>query len=298
MCQVKVRFAVSLAPAAADPEALEAFACGAELRGFDTIWFSDLPVLAATDPLLGVAFASAVTRRVKLGVNLVPFGYRPFVLARRLAEVDRLSGGRLLVTLVPGLDSRGERWALGTSGRHRGQLLEDHLVELRRWWSGGPAPEEEAEGLVLPVVPLHQPLEVWLGGSGPDALQRAGRLADGWLGSLLSPEQAGAMRVRIQEAAAAVGREIDPEHFGLSIAYAHEREDLAHAARLRRLATARRLTGVTDELVPVGAAALRELVGRLVEQGLSKFVVRPLAPLRSISDELDWLAAALLDLQS
>ena len=50
--------------------------------------------------------------------------------------------------------------------------------------------------------------------------------------------------------------------------------------------------------VPVGAAALRALIGRLIDAGLSKFVVRPVAPTTSWPDELGWLADAVLDLQT
>jgi alkanesulfonate monooxygenase SsuD/methylene tetrahydromethanopterin reductase-like flavin-dependent oxidoreductase (luciferase family) len=53
------------------------------------------------------------------GVTIVPFGYQPFVFARQLAQVDRLSRGRLRVMLVPGLGSPQERKALGTEGRDR-----------------------------------------------------------------------------------------------------------------------------------------------------------------------------------
>ncbi len=81
-------------------------------------------MLPATDPFLAVAFAARHSPRLKLGVNLVPFGYQPYVFARQVAQLDRLTGGRLLVTLVPGLDQPGERAALGLGGAHRGRRLD------------------------------------------------------------------------------------------------------------------------------------------------------------------------------
>jgi alkanesulfonate monooxygenase SsuD/methylene tetrahydromethanopterin reductase-like flavin-dependent oxidoreductase (luciferase family) len=146
------------------------------------------------------------------------------------------------------------------------------------------------------VTPVQDPLEVWLGGSGPEAIKRAGRLSDGWLGSLASPDRAGELREAIQEEAAAAGRTIDPEHFGLSIGYARQPEDVGRAVRLRR-ARPNDPTNLT-ELIPIGAGALRDLVGQLVDRGLSKFVVRPVAPVDDWSDELGWLAATVLDLQT
>ena len=92
-----------------------------------------------------------------------------------------------------------------------------------------------------------------------------------------------------------VGREIDPEHFGLSIRYARAPDDLS-APGTRPLASAANQSSAPAP--PVGAGALRDLVGELVEEGMSKFVVRRATPVASWPDELDWLAAAVLDLQT
>jgi len=297
---VKVRFAVSPGAGKVDPDHLASLVTGAEERGFDTLWFADLPLMDAADPTLAVAFAAGVSHRLKLGVDLVPFGQESFVVARQLAQLDQLTGGRLLVTLVPGLDLPGERAALGIAGRHRGRLLDSLLPELRTWWAGSAVTVGTGEAtaeVTLPVLPRQDPLEVWLGGHGPQAVRRAGRLADGWLGSgaSLGPRQAGELCRRIKEEAAAVGREIDPEHFGLSIRYARTADDLS-APGTRAIAAAANQGSAPAP--PVGASALRDSVRELVERGMSKFVVRRAAPVASWPDELDWLAAAILDLQS
>jgi hypothetical protein len=109
----------------------------------------------------------------------------------------------------------------------------------------------------------------------------------------MSPPEAGAMRESIQKEADAAGRAVDPEHFGLSIGYAREAADLDSAVRLRR-----RGGRDTRHLVPVGAPALRELIGQLIDEGLSKFVVRRVSPVPSWPDELSWLADTVLDLQT
>lgn len=290
---MKVRFAVSVGMGLPDPELLASVVTGAEERGFDTIWFSDLTMLPGTNPFLAVSFAAAVSHRLRLGVNLVPFGYQPFLFARQVAELDRMTAGRLLVTLIPGLDRVGERAALGISGQHRGRLLDTLLPDLRSWWAGEPVtvPDGEDAELRLVVLPHQNPLEIWLGGSGPAAVRRAGQLADGWLGSNLSPRGAGTIMAQIQEVASEAGRSIDPEHFGLSIGYARQRSDLERAPRLGA-STANQVD------VPVGGGALRGLIGELTDQGLSKFVLRSLAPVVSWPDELDWLAEVVLDLQT
>jgi probable F420-dependent oxidoreductase len=282
---MKVRFAVAPGGAAAEGPEIAAFADALEASGFDGVWLSDLPTAPTLDPLLGLALIAGRSSRMHLGANVVPLGRNPFLLAQELAQLDRLSGGRLLLSFVPGLDVPGERAALGTTGQARGRLLEEIVGQLRRWWSG----EEPAT-----VRPVQEPLEIWLGGHGPKALDRAGRIADGWLGAAVTPQEAETARERIQAAASDAGREIDPEHFGLSIPYAREDPDpqLLSSLAVRR-------PGVDPlTLVPVGAGALRELIRRHLDAGLSKFVLRASAAVTSWPDETGWLTDAILDLQT
>ena len=288
---MKVRFAVAPSVGMLDVAEIIGYADALEASDFDGVWLSDLPLLPAVDPLLGLALIAGRTTRLRLGANVVPLGRNPFLLARALAQLDQLSGGRLLLSFVPGLGEPGEREALGWKGASRGEALEDVLAAVRGWWSGG-----GASGHALDEVPrpVQNPLEVWLGGRGPQALERAGRVADGWLGALLDPAEARAARVAIDESAQRAGRTFDPEHFGISIAYARAGAPDELLASMR----ARRPDGDPLALVPVGAAALRSLVGRYLEAGLSKFVVRPATRPRDWNDEVRWLTGAVLDLQS
>lgn len=273
---MKVRIAV--APGAA-PYELAPLVDGLEARGFDTVWLSDVPNADVIDPIVGLSLAAGRTTKLKLGANVVPIGRNPFVLAKSLAQLDRLSGGRVLLSLVPGLDRPAAQ----------GAAMEEAMATLRAYWAG-----EEVGGVRLPSRPVQEPLELWLGGIGPKALERVGRLADGWLGAGAGPVAAGEARRRIEESAAAVGRTFDPEHLGLSIGYARTEPDPAIAEALRS-----RYPGVDPaEVLPVGRDQLRSLLERYVEVGLSKFVVRPSGPFAGWDDELDWLAAAVLDLQT
>jgi alkanesulfonate monooxygenase SsuD/methylene tetrahydromethanopterin reductase-like flavin-dependent oxidoreductase (luciferase family) len=104
----------------------------------------------------------------------------------------------------------------------------------------------------LSPLPVQQPLEVWLGGIAPAALERCGRLSDGWLPSLCTPQEAAAGRVVIEEAASKAGRTISGEHFGMSIGYATAPIDARTAERLK----ARNSRAI--DLTPVGLPALRE----------------------------------------
>jgi alkanesulfonate monooxygenase SsuD/methylene tetrahydromethanopterin reductase-like flavin-dependent oxidoreductase (luciferase family) len=290
---MKVRFAVSAGARLPDPDVLHGMVTEAERRGFDTLWFSDLTVLPSTDPILSVAMAAAWTTRVKLGVTIVPFGYEPFVFARQLAQLDQLSKGRLRVMLVPGLDVPGERAALGIAGQHRGRRFDAVITQLRALWAGSPLADPEGandgpSGVpALAVLPVQKPLQIWLAGSGPKAIERVARLGDGWRGGgSHSPAEVARTVQQIQEAAAAAGRVFNPEHFGVTIAYARDQRDLEDTGPIHESPAA------------TGRDALRQLIAEFVGAGASKFSVRRITPIASWEDELAWLSDTVLDLQS
>ena len=281
---VSVRFAVSAGARMPERDGLQHMATEAERLGFGTMWFSDLTIAPATDPILSVATAAAVTSRLKLGMTIVPFGYQPYVFARQLAQLDQLSGGRLRVMLVPGLGKDSERKAFGNFGQDRGQLLDELIPKLRDLWAGRPL--AEADDLILATRPAQEHLQIWLAGRGPKALARAGRLADGWRGGASNAANAAEAVVAIQQAAAEAARSIDPGHFGMTIPYARDRQDLSDTGPIH------------ENPATVGREGLRQFVADMVGAGLSKFSVRRVAPIKSWDDELAWLADAVLDLQT
>ncbi|MCU1391708.1 MAG: putative oxidoreductase [Ilumatobacteraceae bacterium] len=298
---MKVRFAVSPGIETWDEPNLPAFVDALELLGFDTIWLSDIPMGAQVDPLIGLAFAAGRTQRLKLGANLVPLGRNPMLLAKELAQLDRLSNGRVLLSLVPGLDQPGERGALGIGDDPRGRLIDEIIPLLRQWWSGAAVDHHTDRhaftDITVRPLPLQDPLEIWLGGVGPLALRRAGRLSDGWLGAAITPDESVTAVASIHAAAADSGREIDPEHFGLSIPYARVQPDASTFAAMR----ARRPDADVDvsQILPVGPVQLVALVSRLIDSGLSKFVIRPVgSDASSWREDLDHLAETVLHLQT
>src|SRR5579864_7455685 len=133
---MKVRFAVGPDSGRSTVADLRAFARAVEDGGFDGIWLSDTPIGPGLDPLLGLALIAGCTRRIRLGANIVPLGRNPFLLAKALAQLDRLSDGRLLLSFVSGLGLAGERDALRWEGTSRGAALEEVLAAVRAWWGG------------------------------------------------------------------------------------------------------------------------------------------------------------------
>jgi probable F420-dependent oxidoreductase len=293
---MKIRIGVGASAASATPDALGELVRGLDDLGFDSLWLSEVLTGPVPDPLVGLAWAAATNPRVKLGTTMLLPGRNVLRLAKQLANLDVLSRGRLLVTLVPGLTYAPEREAIGVDPKQRGAVIDEALPLLRRLWAGEMVSHDGRVGsfhdVRLSPLPVQQPLEVWLGGTAAAALERCGRLSDGWLPSLCTPDEAAAGRVVIEAAAARAGRSISSEHFGMSIGYARSPIDPATA----RTMTARRPRSV--ELTPVGLPALRQLIERFIGVGFSKFVVRPLAVPTSWRAELEALAAAVADLQT
>ncbi len=298
---MKVRFAVAPGGLDFDPARYIETVDALEEFGFDTIWLSDIPLGSTVDPVVGLSLAAGRTTRLKLGANIVPLGRNPMLLAKELAQLDGLSGGRLLISLVPGLGQPAERDSLGVAGLHRGDRLDTVMGLLRAFWGGEAVthhdPQWRYDEVRLPVLPVQVPLELWLGGSGPQALDRVGRLADGWLGAAMTPPEARVAVAAMHAAAVRAGRTLDPEHFGMSIPYGRLAPDEANLAYLR----ARRPDTDPWDLLPVGADALRSLLRALADAGLSKFVLRPVGPRdqrTSPREELEWLADVVLPLQT
>lgn len=298
MTGMKVRFAVGPPAGALSGADILAFADALEASGFDGVWLSDLPVAPVIDPLLGLALVAGRTSRLRLGANVVPLGRNPFLLAKELAHLDQISSGRLLLSFVTGLGQPAEGDVLGLSGVSRGEALEEMLGLIRSWWAGERVDHHSElwsfNGVESVARPVQDPLEVWLGGRGPKALDRVGRVADGWLGAQLTPAEARLARERIQASADRAGRQVDPEHFGLSIPYARTTPE---PDVLKALAS-RRPDIDPLALVPVGKDGLRAFIHSCIDGGLSKFVVRPASGVRSWADEAKWLADAILDLQT
>lgn len=293
---MKIRIGVGAGGASSTPEALGELVCGIDELGFDSLWLSEVLTGPVPDPVVGLSWAAARNPRLKLGTTMLLPGRNVVRLAKQLASLDVLCKGRLLVTLVPGLTYPPEREVIGVDPKRRGAVIDEALPLLRRLWAGDTVSHEGAAGtfrdVKLSPLPVQQPLEVWLGGTVPAALERCGRLSDGWLPSLCTPEEAAAGRVVIEEAAARARRSISGEHFGMSIGYAREPIDSDTA----RVMAARRPRAL--ELTPVGLPALRALMERFIRVGFSKFVVRPVVPPASWRAELEALSAAIGDLQT
>lgn len=289
---MKIRFGVGLAGDTA-PEALPALVDRLETLGIDSLWFSELVYSNAVDPFIGMAFALSRTARLKVGTSVVVLpGRHPVLVAKQLASLAALAPKRVLP--VFGLRSAlpAERAAFVVPEGRRAAVFDESLRLLRAALETD-GTSFSGEFFDVPTVAV-QPrpaagLDIWLGGSAPAGFQRIGRLADGWLGSFLTPDEAQRGRVLIEEAAAEAGRSIEPDHFGINLAVSDAglSDDLITAVRRRRPDVD------PAELVADGWPALHHLIDGYLKAGLTKFVVRP-ADGASIDGFIDRFAAELL----
>ncbi|GAA3139021.1 TIGR03619 family F420-dependent LLM class oxidoreductase [Planomonospora alba] len=192
---MRIGFAVPVSGSWATPANMVRVARRAEELGYHEVWtFQRLlyprghpmgPVYRSVhDPVVTLAYLAGATTRVRLGVAVLnmPF-FSPALLAKQLASLQAVSGGRLDAGL--GLGWLPEEFtASGVPFEHRGRRGEEYVRLLRRLWS-----EETVahEGAFYRLPPVHQdprpdPVPpILLGGGAEVALRRAGRLADGWV---------------------------------------------------------------------------------------------------------------------
>lgn len=270
---------------------------------FDSLWLSERISGPAPDPLVAMSFAAGRTHKLKLGMSVMVLpGRNPVVLAKELATLDRMSGGRLLPAFGLGVADSREQQAFGVSREERAKIFDESLHVLRSCWSDGSFTHHgqyfDYDDLRVEPKPVQRLPEVWLGGIAPSELKRVGRLADGWLPSFVTPEDVASGRSTVERVAGENDRSIDPEHFGVLIPYVMTTPPEALLTGLR----ARRpdLEDVS-RLLPSGWSQLRAAIERFIEAGFSKFVVIPLEEpdsSRAWEDHLSDAARELLPMQT
>jgi probable F420-dependent oxidoreductase len=246
-----------------------------ERLGFDSLWLSERISSEAPDPVVAMAYAAGRTTRLKFGMSvLVLPGRNPVVLAKELATLAVMSGGRLLPAFGLGVADAREHQAFGVERGERAGWFDEALAVMRACWRDETVDHHgerfSYEGLQVRPQPAR--LDVWLGGIAPSELRRVGRLADGWLPSFITPADAEAGRQVVERVAAEHERAIEADHFGVLIPYTLDGVPDVLVAQL-----ARRRPDLEDPaaLVPVGWDALAATIKRFVDVGTTKFVALP-----------------------
>src|ERR1700744_1526534 len=245
-----------------------------ETSGVDSLWFSELVYSPAVDPVVGMAYALARTERLKVGTSVAVLpGRHPVLVAKQLASLAAVAPRRVLPVfgLRSAIPAEREGFTVPDGERAAGfdeslRILRAALVAEPASYSGGFFTVTAAAVAPRP----NPPLDIWLGGSAPAAFRRIGALADGWLGSFLTPDEARAGREGVERAAAEAGRQIEPDHFGISLAVADGELPAELAAAARR----RRPDVDPAELVAADWGQLHRQLDAYLDAGLTKFVIR------------------------
>ncbi|MFB9678971.1 LLM class flavin-dependent oxidoreductase [Streptosporangium vulgare] len=160
-----------------DPGVLRGWARTVEGLGFDLLMVSDHVVITPDvaeqypapfyEPFTTLAWLAGITDGIRIGTTVLIVPYRhPLLVARMAANLDRLSGGRLVLGVGVGW-ARQEFEALGVPFERRGALTDDHLRVMRAAWDD----EDDYRAGRIPV---------WVGGNSDAGLRRAVRLGEAW----------------------------------------------------------------------------------------------------------------------
>jgi probable F420-dependent oxidoreductase len=206
------------------PDGLVAAARAAEAAGFDSVWAGEHIVLPdpqvppspmnpqdeALDSLLALTWAAAHTTTIRLATGIVILPQRnPVVLAKQVATLDVLSGGRLMLGVAAGyLES--EFRALGANFAARGAVTDEYLDAMQALWYDE-HPEYHGHfadfaGIDSCPRPLQRPVPLVVGGHSAPAYRRAVARAHGWYGYGLTPDDAAASVMGLRAAADRIGR--------------------------------------------------------------------------------------------
>ena len=183
--------------------------------GYDSLWAGDhisfaIPIL---DPLLQLAQAAMVSRRLILGTSVLLLPLRhPTPVAKQVLTLDHLTEGRFVLGVGVGGEFPREYTACDVPHDERGARLAEGVTVLRKFFTGEPVshhgkfygPFEDIPMLPPPRQPGGPP--IWFAGRKEPALRRIGRLGDGYLAYVISPDMYRTALGTIGEAAEHAGR--------------------------------------------------------------------------------------------
>lgn len=296
--KIRVGYGLGTSTTSNDAPRLGALVDALETHRFDSLWFSERLAGECPDPLVAMSFAIARTRRLKVGMSVMVLpGRNPVVLAKSVASLDRLSGGRVLPAFGLGAPNLAEHRAFGVERTERGAWFNEALPLMQRLWAEDHVthhgPRFRLDDVTIRPRPVQDPLDVWGGGSSPLELRRVARFCNGWLPSFCTPSEVAAGREQIERIAREHDRAIDPEHFGALIPYRPDGSPVPEP-----LAALVRAKGADPGTVVPTRSGLADAIAAFVGVGFSKFVVVPVREPENWEPELAAVAEIVRPLET
>jgi probable F420-dependent oxidoreductase len=213
----RIAFGMSLphrSPDAIDMVAVRAVAQRAEALGFRDLWVTEntLDHVMCFDPVVVLTYAAAVTSRIRLGASVVVLAvHSPMMVAHQWATLDYVSNGRAILGAGLGREHHYRDFAVPEDGRVR--RFREALDVIRSLWTEDKTTYRgqfyRLENATMEPKPAQRPLPIWMGVGHPNAIRRAAKIADGWMGSGGSSiAEFGRAVPLLREALAAAGRDV------------------------------------------------------------------------------------------
>ena len=289
--------------ASQDPDHLWDYTDECERIGIDSLWLSDRIVsdVVSMEAVVALSFIAARTKNLKFGTNVIALPLRnPTILAKEIATLDFLSGGRSLPAVGLGTGEASEYEACGTLKRQRGGRTDEAIEVMRLLWSGDDVTFHGRYFTLNNVTVQPKPVQaelppIWIGGRSEFAIRRTAKIGDGWLVSQATPEEVDDGVSRIKAMAAEYGNEIEDDHYGalFSFCIADSYEEARRTAEPYMLR--RRADVDYDGFSAFGSAdRVRGLIDAYIDAGATKFVARPACPPEMMMEQLHALGADVL----
>ena len=267
-----------------DVAAVRQVAQRADALGFRDLWVTEntLDHVFCLDSVAALTYAAAVTRRIRLGVSVMVLPlHHPVHVAHQIATLDYLSHGRGILGAGLGRDSHYAEFQIPRERRVR--RFRESIDVITALWTKLEVDFNgeifQLHGATMPLKPVQQPRPpIWLGGNHPDAIRRAVKIADGWMGSGASSTAAFARSVAtLKTELDRAGR--DPAAFPISkrvFLSVHECADVARAELQRWFTTVYQRSEGTDALGLCGTPEeLRAGLEELASTGANHLLLNP-----------------------
>lgn len=256
----------------------------ADELGFESVWAVDQLVAgtggALVESSVALAAAAAVTRRVRLGYGVLVVPLRPAAwVAKQVASVQHLSGGRVLLGVGVGGDRHDRSWpAVGVSRRERGARLDAALRVLPGLIAGEATELDDGRGTVVQLAPGVAVPPILVGGMAEAALVRAVEHGAGWFALPLPPPALVEARDHLAELAAARGRPVPPVTTNILVAFDADPAVPDHDGLIARLSDPDGAYGIPAEVLPSllttgGPAEVAAALAALGDAGAVRVVV-------------------------